>query len=306
MKNKLYIALIITAVFALSFALKSLLAGGGDGEEAEHLTAGDCSRIISLAPSITETLYAIGLGEKIAGVTRFCNFPSAVKDKPRIGGYYDPNYELIASLNPSLVILLTEHRDARRRFQKLGIETLTVNHISVEGIIESVETIGRRCGAEESAKVLLTNILAEVEDVKRRVEKLDKKRVMVIVGRYIGGGEVKDVYISGNDGFYDDVIKLAGGINVYDGKTVMMPAVSIEGITELNPDVIIDILPDAVKEKIDESAIKAEWNGMDVKAVKEGNVHILRADYAVIPGPRFVKLLRRMAEMIHPEVGWSS
>ena len=111
-------------------------------------------RIISLAPSITEVLFKLDLGDNVVGVTRYCDYPPQAEDKPKVGGYFDVNYEMLMSLESDLVILLVEHQDAIVRLEELGIPTLTVNHSRVEGILESITTIAERCGVKGKGKNL--------------------------------------------------------------------------------------------------------------------------------------------------------
>ena len=106
-------------------------------------------RIISLAPSITEVLFTLNLDDRVVGVTRYCDYPPEALAKDKVGGYFDVNYEAVLALEPDVVIHLTEHEDAQRRLQDLGIETLAVNHSRVKGILQSITTIGDRCGAKE-------------------------------------------------------------------------------------------------------------------------------------------------------------
>ena len=110
------------------------------------------------------------------------------------------------------------------------------------------------------------------------------------------GGEI---FISGRDGFYDDLITLAGGVNAYREETLKFPAISDEGLIRIDPDVILEMVPDLAG-RDDMASLLGVWNAKSgVRAVQEGQVHILREDYVVVPGPRFVDLLEDMAEIIN-------
>ena len=111
-------------------------------------------RIISLAPSLTEILYALDLGDRVVGVTRYCDYPEGALAKTKVGGLMDPNYEAMVALKPDLVILMTSHRDAKRELAKMGIATLTVPHQTIADIHESIQTIGKACGASQKAAEL--------------------------------------------------------------------------------------------------------------------------------------------------------
>jgi ABC-type Fe3+-hydroxamate transport system substrate-binding protein len=114
----------------------------------------EARRIISLAPSITEILFALDEEDRVVGVTRYCDYPPGALDKSRVGGYYDINYEALLSLEPDLVILLVEHTDAMKRLDELGIGTLPVDHSRVTGILDSITAIGERLGGNAAASAV--------------------------------------------------------------------------------------------------------------------------------------------------------
>ncbi len=263
-------------------------------------------RIVSLAPSITEVLFKLDLGDRVVGVTRYCDYPPEAEDKPKVGGYFDVNYEMLLTLDADLVILLIEHQDAIVRLEELGIPTLTVNHSRVEGILESITTIAERCGVKEKGKNLRRSLEARIRQVQEsfppprsHAPTLPRPRILVAVGRLMDKGSGGEIFISGRDGFYDDLITLAGGVNAYREETLKFPALSGEGLVRLDPDVILEMVPDLAGEA-DREFLMDLWRGKKfVRAVQEGRVHILGEDYVVIPGPRFVDLLEDMAEIIN-------
>jgi iron complex transport system substrate-binding protein len=278
------------------------------------------TRIVSLAPSITEVLFKLDLGDRVVGVTRYCDYPPEAEDKPKVGGYFDVNYEMLLSLQPDLVILLVEHQDAIVRLEELGIPTLAVNHSRVDGILESITTIADRCGVKNKGESLRSTLEGRMKDIVERNlsgshtprysdtpippnPDQDRPRVLVAVGRLMDKGSGGEIFISGRDGFYDDLITLAGGVNAYRDETLKFPALSGEGLVRLDPDVILEMVPDLAGEA-DREFLMDLWRGKkSVRAVQEGRVHILGEDYVVIPGPRFVDLLEDMAEIINVEEG---
>ncbi len=261
-------------------------------------------RIISLAPSITEVLFALGLGDRVVGVTRYCKFPPEAVAKAKIGGYSDPNYEAIITLDPDLVIMLPEHRMAKQYLARFGLTVLVVNHDSISGILNSIITIGKTCGVEQNARSLVHNLQTKMESIRRKTKGLYHPRVMISVGRGMGSGSLNDVYISGRDSFYNEMINLAGGTNAYTGK-VPIPVVTKESIIRMNPEVIIDMVPDLNKKGWSKAMILKKWKSLSqVDAVKNNRVFVFGQDYVVIPGPRFILVLEEMAKAIHPELNW--
>jgi iron complex transport system substrate-binding protein len=116
---------------------------------------------------------------------------------------------------------------------------------------------------------------------------------------------LSNTYIAGNDGFYNDLVELAGGANSYNGRTIALPAVSAEGLHQLAPEVIIEVIPNLDQTELDEERFKKAWRelpGLDT--ILQDNIHVLGAGYAVRPGPRFILLAEAMASAIHPELTW--
>ncbi|UCG37796.1 MAG: ABC transporter substrate-binding protein [bacterium] len=253
-------------------------------------------------------LFELGLGERVAGVTRYCDYPPEALNRPRVGGYFDVNYEMLLSLEPDLVVLLAEHDDARTRLGELGLPTLAVNHSRVQGILDSVTAIANRCSVPEEGERLRLSL----EERMGRVRKLYSPpppvppspiRVLVAVGRLMDKGTGGEVFISGRDGFYDDLVNMAGAVNAYTQETLKFPAISEEGLVRLDPDVILEMVPDLTGDGDREALLHLWRQKTAVRAVREGRVHILGEDYTVVPGPRFVNLLEDMAQIINREGG---
>lgn len=293
-------------------ALAVLLSAGAAGCRPDHGGKTDHApgggfpgRIVSLSPSITETLFALGLGDRVAGVTRFCTYPPEARAKPKVGGFFDTNYEALVTLKPDLVILLPSHEQARAYLSGLGIETLTVQNEPVEAILRTVTVIGDACGAARAADSLVTAIRSRMRAAAEKTAGLARPRVLVSVGRNAGTGTPGPVYVAGPGTFYDELIGLAGGVNAYRGAAIAYPELSSEGITRLDPDIIIDLIPDLAQRGVSEQAARGDWSALrDVRAVKSGRVYILTADYTTVPGPRFIRTLEDMARLIHPEMSW--
>jgi iron complex transport system substrate-binding protein len=311
MHRKVALAVAIIVAFAGSYLGKKLLQHEA-APISNPLAASDSQdrvpqfyrRIVSLAPSITETLFILGVMDRIVGVTRYCDFPPEALAKTEIGGYYDPNYEAIVALNPDLIIMLVEHEGPKQHLNKLGLATLVVDHRSVSGILNSIQTIGRACGVEEKAESIVADIRERINRIRQKTVGLPRSRVLISVGRNMGSGSLRDIYISGRDDFYDEMISLAGGINAYEGN-VAFPIVSGEGIIQMNPEVVIDMVPDLDRSDWDEAMVLEEWKAVsNVAAVKNGRVHVFGEGFVVIPGPRFILILEKIARALYPGADW--
>lgn len=290
-------------VFVGTLAVE-LLAAGKTGNDSA-VGARGYHRIISLAPSITETLFALGLGDRVMGVTRYCRYPPEALTKANVGGYYDPNCEEIVRLKPDLVVMLAEHEVPRKLFESLRVNVLTVDNTTISGIVGSIVKIGTICGVEQNAIKIVEDIENRLDRIKHRTTGLPRPRVMISLGRGMGSGSLADIYIAGRNTFYGEMVIFSGGVNAYNGTTVTFPQVSNEGIYQLNPQIIIDMVSDLDKIKTSEEKILAEWNSVaNVDAVRNKRVYLFEQDYSVIPGPRFISILEQMARVIHPEIQW--
>ena len=259
---------------------------------------GRCSRIVSLAPSVTEVLFDVGLGDRVVGVTHYCRFPLEAKHREQIGGFYDINVEKIVSLRPDLVVALPEHASIRQALERLRVPVLQVDHATVSGIKESFRTISHRCGNEDKADARLAELSRREESLRTRFDEPDVLRTLVVVGRTHEGSSVSSIYVSGNDGFYSSVLSLLGMKNVNADSTISLPTISPEGILALNPDLIVEVV--GQDDPIGAADRKALWNRYpQLPAVKRGRVVVLSSDYATITGPRYVELAEDLAQAVY-------
>ncbi|MGA2505920.1 MAG: helical backbone metal receptor [Chitinispirillaceae bacterium] len=295
-------------VFAISILVVSgilfrPLPANTPADSSGNSTNKSYCRIVSLAPSVTEILFDLGLGGRVIGVTRYCSYPPEATHKTIVGGYYDPNYEEIVRLQPDLVIMLTAHTAAREHLRMLGIHTLAVDHTGIAGIMGSITTIGNACGAGQAANRLVNDIAARMARIRNLTTGLARPRVMISVDR--NADMFTECYIAGKNTFYDEMISLAGGVNAYTGAAAAYPVVSIEGMYQLNPRIIIDLLPGRAGKKQSRDSILAQWNSVaTIEAVRNRRVYVFEQDYSVIPGPRFIDVLEAMTRAVHPELEW--
>lgn len=313
-------ALILVAIVFLAFgAIRVITGSGGEPRvdappemRAQSMSAApeppsSPQRIVSMAPSITETLFALGLGDRVVGVTRYCDYPREAETKAEVGGFVDPNYEAIVALKPDLVVLLVIHEDARKRLSQLEIRALQVDHRTVDGILESFERIGGVCDVEAAAQALIRSCRERMAAIAAKTEGLDRPRVLLSSARALGSGRIDSVYVAGHGQWYNELIRLAGGENAYPDDGIAFPEVSGEGLLRLDPDVIVEMVPKLDEASYTKQDIIDEWKTVPgLRAVQEGRVYVLGGDYVSVPGPRYVDVLEDLARILHPEVDWDA
>ena len=263
----------------------------------------ECQRIITIAPSITEIIYNFSLDKHLIGVSSLDTFPNDVANKERIGGFLDPNIEKIVALHPSIVIGLKEQEDLLVKLELLNIKTITVEHRNVTGILNSITSIASVCGINnkgiEQAKILSD----ELQAPKERLSHLTKKKVLLVVSRDYQASTLKELYISGTDGYYDTLLNFAGGENVLKEATRNLGSISYEGLLALNPDVIIEVFPEHYFQQQSIEVLKKPWSDLSqLKAIKSGNLFLTDESWATIPGPRMNLLFQYFLKILHPEV----
>ncbi len=272
----------------------SVVASAGEAQENSS-----CHRLVSLSPSITEVLYALGMGDDVVGVTRYCLYPPQAQTKPKVGGFIDISFESIVALRPDYVLGTEELSEKLEQIERLGIKTIKVEHRSVGGILNSIETIGNLCGHQFESQKLISGIRKDIDFIKGKVKGLRPTRTLVVVGDSGDGSGLNNLFVSGGDGYYNELLSIAGGVNVYQKKTISVPTLSIEGLVSLNPDVIIEVSEGGR----DVGSLLEKWKSLSgVRAVQNSRVYVLQGDYIVIPGPRFVRTLREFLRILHPEV----
>lgn len=254
-------------------------------------------RILSLAPSLTETLYALGLGDRVAAVTRYCEFPPEVAAKPRLGTMNELSLESLLALKPDLVLLLSGYEATAQRLEALGIRTLLVRQDTLDNVLRSFPRVAEACGEPERGRQLTATIREQLATLQKTVAGRPPVPVLISTLREHGGQGLSGVRIAGRDGLYSELLTLAGGRNVYDGP-LAYPAMSVESLRLLAPEVVVELVPTGFSEQEALAAWAAETA---IPAVRNGRVHTL-GTVAVVPGPRLAETVEQLARLLHPEV----
>jgi len=252
-------------------------------------------RIISLSPSNTEILFALGLGDRVVGVTNVCNYPPEAKEKEKIGGYSNPSLEKIINLKPDL-ILATFGNPGKLidQLKKFDLPVVGLNPKTIEEIFGSIELVGKITDKEEKALELVENLRGRTEKVLAKTEKLTQEqrpRVLYVVW-------YKPLWTAGSGTFIDELIQKAGGINIA-GDLSGWPKMSLEAVIEKNPEIIIvgEGHPGGLIE-----TVKAESTLSETDAFKNNKIFTIDADIVSRTGPRIIDALEEMAKIIHPEL----
>jgi iron complex transport system substrate-binding protein len=252
----------------------------------------DPQRIVSLAPNLTEILFALGLGDRIAGVTSYCDFPEAAKAKEKIGDTIHPNLEKIISLKPDLVIVSTSSQleNLTRQLDQLAIPVYVTNPRTVSETVASIRSLGEITGAAASAAKLAAEMEARIAAVRQRVKDRPAPRVFYVL-------QTSPLITAGRNTFINDLINLAGGKSISGEETADYPQFSRETVVARAPEVIIAPASHG-SEWVKESDLRRDF--AVTPAIRSNRIVKVNPDLVDRPGPRIVEGLERLAEGIHP------
>lgn len=252
-------------------------------------------RIVSLAPNVTEILFALGAGDRVVGVTEYCDEPREAREIPRIGGFTNPNLEVILSLRPDLVIAVPNggNRETVARLTRMGVRVLVVHVRRIEGVLEAITTIGTAVGRGEAAHALVREIRGGLDRITAKVSGRERRKTAVVYGK-------NPLYLAGPGTFADELITRGGGTNIAGDAERDFPTFSFEAFLLRAPEVIIDAaMPSGGETPPDPLAFWRRWPMLP--AVQRKRVCIPPDDAPMIPGPRLVHALEIFARCIHPE-----
>ncbi len=261
-------------------------------------------RLISTAPSITELLYALGLGDGVVAVDRFSRYPADAAQKTRIGDYAAPNLEAIAALKPTLVLIPVNPVQLRQRLEALHLNVLEIDQEGLAKMFASFRQVGDATGASVQAERLVDSTKKQLDSIHARASKSKLTKVMFVVGRT--PNSLDGLMVVGRSSFLNELIEIAGGQNIFSDASAGYVKISLEEVLARNPDVIVDMgdMSDTVAvTEAQKNSVAALWGRMNsISAVRARRVHAVASDIFVVPGPRVVDAANEFFKMLHPEL----
>jgi iron complex transport system substrate-binding protein len=244
-------------------------------------------RIVSLAPSVTEILFALGAGDRVVGVTSYCDYPPEAREKPPVGDTLKPSVEKIVALKADLVIISTASQveASFRKLEELGIPVYVSNPRSIDGVIESIDKVGELIDVRERAHQLTDELRRRIATIESRVADAARPSVLVILG-------TEPLITAGAGSFINDLINRAGGHSISAEEKADYPQYSIETVVARQPEIIL---------------LQAGGNELTPRlrqtpAGRSNRVYHIDDDLLLRPGPRIVDGLEQLAAKFHPEL----
>lgn len=266
--------------------LALLLGCGGKREQAPSTQP----RIVSLTPSATEVVAALGATDQLVGVDEFSKYPPGVEKLPKVGSFLQPNLEVIVGLSPTLVIVDDIHGQVAGALHDQGLTTVDCAMHALPDVKKALRTVGEKLGRAKHADAAIDEIdhALDAEAAKRPAK---HPRVLVIIDREAGG--LGNLVAAGPGSWVDELLAVVGGDNVLAASGVRYPKISLEEVLTGDPEVIIDLSYD---ENLARKA--AAWKSVDVTAVRSGRVRAMNDDYLKAPSPRVKQALAALAAAI--------
>jgi iron complex transport system substrate-binding protein len=249
-------------------------------------------KIVSLAPSVTETMFALGFGDRLVGVTTYCDYPPEAKKIAKIGDFMNPSLEAVAAKRPDLVIGVAGATDIvkAREMERLGLKVVLLPLNSLDDILNSIRAIGSLVSSDLAGKTLVEKISVQVDDIKKRVRRAPRRKVLLIVG-------YQPVIAAGGKNFIGELITLAGGTNIAGSAAQPWLNLPDEYIVAQAPEVIIEAGMGSERDKANK-----RWSDLaSLPAVRERRIYPYPSDKILRPGPRFGEAAGELARLIHPE-----
>ncbi len=256
-------------------------------------SVGRPERVVSLAPSLTEAIYALGAGDRLVGACAQCDHPDAAKALPRVGGYLAPSVELVLAARPDLVVVVPSpgNREAVRAVERAGVRVLVLHDRTLADLRAGVRALAAALWMPDAGERLVAEVDAGLAAVRAGVHGQPKPRVLLVVGH-------RPLIVAGGGTLQDELLTIAGGTNVAADAGAAWPLFSLEMVAARVPDVILDA---AMGSEEGGKTLFKELAG--VPAVEKGRIVALDPDVIFRAGPRVPEAAAVLAAAIHPERG---
>lgn len=276
----------------LWLALSAACSGTGPHDSR---TPGDPQRIVSLSPALTEILFALDVGERVVGVTDYCDYPPETARCSRVGGYVDPSVEAILALRPDLVLVSPNvgNRQVALIVRRAGVRLEVLETETLEDAYAAIERVAELAGVESRGKRLAEQVRSRLARVHERVSHLPAVTVLFCLER-------EPLIVAGAGTLPAELIRIAGGRNVIDAERY--PTINIEGVLTRSPQVILQSRMDRVTSDDSEAALRfwGRWEGLP--AVRDRRVHVLDGTTAFRAGPRVAEAAEQFARLFYPDL----
>ena len=281
--------LLIALALGLLAAASACATRSGSGDSAAAVP----KRIVSLSPALTEILFAVGAGDRVVGVTQYCDFPEAAKSIPKVGGYVNPSVEAVLALKPDLLVVSPGpgNRDAVLAIQRSGVRTELFPSETLEESLAAIQAVAGVAGVASAGRELAAKVRARLDAVAVRAAKAPRVRTFFCI-------QIDPIIAAGKDTLPSQLLELAGGENVVSARRY--PRMDVEAVAAARPELILQARMDvANRDGRIEDAFWSRWPA--IPAVARGRVVVLQDDLALRPGPRVAEAAEELERILRAD-----
>ncbi|MFB3786316.1 MAG: ABC transporter substrate-binding protein [bacterium] len=272
------------------------------GESLSSRTADEIrfpSRIICAAPNLVEIVYALGKEGCIVGVSDYTNYPPEARNQERIGGVFNPNLERILALRPDLMIVQGAMEKHTAFCQRRGVPVLRVDTENWSSIGEGIRKIGNALGCPDKAEALIGDIQGHLDEIRRRVATLSH-RPKVFLSMSRRPGSLSGLFTVNRDSFIHEMLRVAGGENIFEDALTRYPQISKESLITRAPEVILELQLQGDTPAGREETLRKDWEALPmIPAVAAGRIYMVTEDYVMISGPRIYQAAELFYRLLH-------
>jgi iron complex transport system substrate-binding protein len=255
-------------------------------------------RIVSLSPNLTEIVFALGLGDRVVGVSNNCDWPVEAKQKPKMGTFWQPNTEAVIAAKPGLVVCesFLQHKEVAETLKRSGINVLSLHMESIEEFYSAILSIGQAAGCQDKAETLAAKIKNDIDQIRTKSSSAKKVKVLWAV-------QTEPMRVVGVKTFVNEIIEIAGGQNVITPTGDQYPSVGTETILTCGAEVIIQSAMGTEDITKQQETAEKFWNRFaNLPAVRDKKVYVIEADTVLRLGPRLPDGITSVAKLLHPEL----
>jgi iron complex transport system substrate-binding protein len=258
------------------------------------------SGVVSFSPNITETVFALGQGDRLVAVSAYCDYPSEVDALPKAGDYLSPNFEKLALLAPEMILLAGKHEKVVQFAEMNGIKAVNAHMDNLATIHSGIMAVAEALGVPDRGEALYANIEAQLDAVRQSAAGKPRPNVFVVTFRT--NNDLNSLSTVGKSSFLSELVEAAGGRNIFDDFDDPYFEASKETVVVRAPDVIVEFHAGEQLSETDIAAYREDWRPLDMlPAVRDGRIHIVTETYGLRPGPRVPLIAERFARWFHPE-----
>lgn len=257
-----------------------------------NLIAGE--RIVALSPSLNEIVFALGSGKDIVANTLHSDYPEESKNILKVGGYSTISLEKILLSKPTLVFTQDYDEKLLKNLESLNLNYYSFKTDNLESIQNTILKIGNILNKQSRAEAIIEEINTNLDSLKNIIK---DKKIMVVISPRLDLN--RSVYISGNNLYFNDIIKYSGNQNAYQSKSKSQPVVNMEKIINMNPDIVVLLAPFMHSQNLTKEQLKSSWKKLPINASKSENIYVIDKDYAGIPSNRvnyFIQDFKKILE----------